>query len=147
MALANDRYKLWKIARVLRTLEAVGLLAEADRLSSQALRWWPDHPGLIVNRVVGLTERGDLAAIDRLDTQLGPKTFPQWMTVPKGLTAAAAGRDRARVRRDCAGPDPDLMQPVYCMLVLAQIGRSRRSLCTRQSSLSALARPQRRGGG
>ena len=28
------------------------------------------------------------------------------MTVPKGLTAAAAGRDRARVRRDCAGPDP-----------------------------------------
>ena len=29
MALANDRYKLWKIARVLRTLEAVGLSAQA----------------------------------------------------------------------------------------------------------------------
>jgi tetratricopeptide (TPR) repeat protein len=122
MALANDRYKVWKIARVLRTLEAVGLSAEADRLSTQAMRWWPDHPGLIVNRVVGLTERGDLAAIDRLDAQLGPKAFPQWMVVPRGLSAAAAGQDRTRVRRDCARIDPDSMQPVYCMLALAQVG-------------------------
>ena len=90
---------------------------------ARRLRWWPDHPGLIVNRVVGLTERGDLAAIDRLDAQLGPKTFPQWMAVPEGLNAAAAGQHLARAAARLApGPIPNSMQPVYCMLVLAQIG-------------------------
>lgn len=119
LSLANDRYKLWKISRVLLTLETEGRGGEAERLFQQGNRWWPNHRALIWQRWVGMLDRGDFAAMERFERSLPRDALPPEARTPLALFAAIRSRDSATARSICAGkPALDLV----CMIGLARLG-------------------------
>ena len=117
MSLANDRYKLAKLVRLIGALEVKGRSGEAESLFRQAARWWPDRPGLATNRMAGMTERGDFAAAGRFGKQVG---LPQ--ALPAGLDAAIAAKDARAARMSCPLEADPSMASIYCMLGLATVG-------------------------
>lgn len=120
MSSANDRYKLWKIARLLRMLETEGQSAEAEPLFLQGSRWWSNHPGLIWNRWMGMLARGDFDAIARFEASLGDNVLPAADRTPPDLLTAIRIGDVATARRLCAGKSERAL--LTCMIALARLG-------------------------
>ena len=119
LSLADDRYKLWKIALVLRALEIQGHSSEAERLFRQGNRWWPSHPALIGNRWEGMLARGDFDAIDRFESGLVPRLPPEERTYPE-LLAAVRNGNTAAAKKFCAERAPS--GSMTCIVALARLG-------------------------
>lgn len=120
LSLANDRYKLWKIARVLETLEVQGRSSEAEQLFRQGNRWWPNHEGLIWNRWEGMLARGDFEAIERLENSFGQDVLPQEDRTRPDLLAAIRTGKTAAAKKFCA--EKPVAAPLTCMFGLARLG-------------------------
>ncbi|HET7709435.1 MAG TPA: winged helix-turn-helix domain-containing protein [Sphingomicrobium sp.] len=114
-SLSNDRFKLWKIGRVLRALETKGDVAEAEVLHRQAERWWPGHPALFWNRWAGKLVAGDYAGMERLEGEL-----PARQRTPAELFAGIRRGDPALVGQSCA--KVQAQRPHLCMVGLAAAG-------------------------
>ena len=114
LSLANDRYKVWKIARVLRTLEDQGHSSEAEELFRQGNRWWPNHEGLIWQRWAGMLARGDFDAIERFEIGL-----PKEARSPPDVLSAIRTGNVAVARRLCAKPTAPYLT---CMIGLTRFG-------------------------
>lgn len=119
LSIANDRYKLWKIALLLWTLEVQGQTEESDRLFGQGMRWWANHPGLIWNRWEGMLARGDFDAIERFEKGLGPDVLPAKDRTPPQILAAIKGGTVSAARTACA-EQPSA--PLTCMIGFARLG-------------------------
>jgi DNA-binding winged helix-turn-helix (wHTH) protein/tetratricopeptide (TPR) repeat protein len=119
-ALANDRYKLKKITRLLRELEIRGRTTEAEQLYRQANRWWPDHSELIWSRWSGMLARGDFDAIQRFEDGLGPDALPANHRAPTRLFAAIRSGKLAEAKQLCA--DNPSSADMLCMAGLARLG-------------------------
>ena len=112
MSLANDRYKLWKLVRMVNALELTGQSEEAEAVYRQATKWWPDTPPLAFGRMVGMAERGDFDAIERFNKD----------ALPAGLNAAIKAKDKAAARKACPREADPSVASVFCMVGLAQAG-------------------------
>jgi hypothetical protein len=111
LSLANDRYKVWKIARVLRTLEVQRHSSEAEQLFRQGNRWWPNHEGLIGQRWVGMLARGDFDAIERFE-----RSLPKEDRTPPDVLSAIRSGNVAVAKRLCVKPTaPYLRRLRWCL--------------------------------
>lgn len=106
LALANDRYKPWKIARVVRLMERHGLTDEADELYRQGNKWWPNNNVLEAQRHNGILASG---RFDELK-QFG---------IEPNLLAAIRTRNVASLNLACSHDDAP---GALCMLGLAHVG-------------------------
>ena len=119
LSIANDRYKLWKISRLLRALEVQGHSSEAERLFRQGNRWWPNHEGLIWNRWAGMLTRGDFAAIERFEKSFSLAALPLEERTPGDVLRAFRTGNAAVAKKLCARPTAPYLT---CFTGLARIG-------------------------
>ena len=106
LALANDRYKPWKIARVVKLMERHGLTDEAEELYRQGHKWWPNNNVLKAQRHHGILASG---RFDELK-QFG---------VEPHLLGAIRTRNAASLKLACSHDDAP---GSLCMLGLAHVG-------------------------
>lgn len=116
-SLVNDRYKVWAIARAVRTLEARGRTSEAEALFAQGSRWWPDSLVLVWSRREGMLARGDFEAMERFEREPGSKVLGTDRT-PSALVAAVREGNAAAAKRICKGSAP----LKACMVALGKLG-------------------------
>lgn len=122
LAHAHDVYVPTKIAWMLKSSEYAGDSGGARQLYQQGSRWWPEFkPMFFRNRVFGLIERGDFAAIQRLELELGAKNLPSDYQSIAPLVAALKSRSIAAAMRACPDTDAYLLN-MRCMLALASLG-------------------------
>jgi DNA-binding winged helix-turn-helix (wHTH) protein len=121
LALANDRYKMWKIAVALRALETEGRSFEAEQLFRQADRWWPRNPIFYQMRWWGMLARGDFGAIEALEKTYPPGLFAPDDHEPATLMAAVRTGDEKRASSFCRQPAA-AASPMTCFVVLQRLG-------------------------
>ena len=125
-SLSNDPYKPAKLARMIRMDEASGRSDDAAQVYAEGRRLWPDDGRMRVNRLIGMAERGDYAALaafaepDVDGRMIGPPTFA-------ALLAAQRGHDLAGVRRVCNSRGITDFTSGLCMTILAELGDPDRS--------------------
>jgi tetratricopeptide (TPR) repeat protein len=120
LSYTHDIYYPTKIAWMLRMLEYSGERDEAQRVYAQAIRWYPDSANLLFrNRLFGLIDRGDFAAILRLEQDLGKDTLPTGYEGSGPLVAALKAKSVPAMRRAC--PDSRSLI-IRCMVALAMVG-------------------------
>ena len=147
LAIANDRYKMWKIARLLRTLEAEGHSGEAERLYREGNRWWPNHEILMWSRWLGLVTRGNFDGIVRFEKGIPLDVMPlEDRTRPDVLRAIRTG-NAAAARKLCAAPTAPYLT---CFVGLASWASWTRPLPSPRKSIRGCAAgrgPKRSGCG
>jgi tetratricopeptide (TPR) repeat protein len=124
-SLANDPYKPAKMARMIRMLEASGRSGEADSVYSEATRLWPDGNRMAEARILGLAERGDYGAIERI-ARANPGEVPDSARIGR-LISARERHDLAGARSACSGSGLDPLTLAQCMTILADLGDRDRS--------------------
>jgi hypothetical protein len=108
----------YKIGHMLRTLEVTGQSVEAADLYRQSRRWWPKQQILYWNRFIGILERGDFEALDRLQREAARDAGVQERAPLLG--SAVKAKSASAVRRACAHQPADNQS--LCMLALARVG-------------------------
>lgn len=127
LALANDPYKPGKLALMIRILEEKGDERDASRLFNQAMRWWPNHPAIVWNRLVGIEFRGDYAALEKLESEVGDD-LPLDRRVTAELVPAIRAHDRLGALRACNTAKMRWTTQSLCMTALADLGEMDRAL-------------------
>jgi hypothetical protein len=120
-SLAEDQYVPGKIAGLVGVLEADGQSKEADAIYRRGVLLWPHVQFIFWRRVIGISERGDFDALERLEQQIGSAAFPAGYQPIRPLAEAVRSRSIARVREACAKMPGDL-RSAQCMLSMAQVG-------------------------
>jgi hypothetical protein len=122
LSYTHDVYVPQKIAWMLKTLEFAKESDEAHELYEQAARWWPGFkPMFFRNRLYGLVERGDFAAIQQLERDVGPTKFMPQYRDSSALVAALKSKSQPALRRTCATGE-DILVNLRCMIALAMLG-------------------------
>lgn len=116
VSLAHDPYMPFKIAMALRALEANGQTQEADELYRKSTRWWPGNGPIFHFRISGMIQRGDFAAALKFSKEADPKA------PVSPVLGALATRASASIKKACGRTDLQNIEPILCMLGLAQIG-------------------------
>ena len=119
LAIANDRYKMWKIARLLRTLEAEGHSGEAERLFREGDRWWPNHEILIWNRWVGMLTRGNFDGIVRFEKGISLDVMPLEDRTPADVLRAIRTGNATAANKLCTAPTAPYLT---CFVGLGHLG-------------------------
>jgi len=120
LSYAHDRYNLFKITDMLRTLEFTGDSGGARELYQQGIRWYPDlKVEFAGNRFVGLLDRADLDGVNRLEKEVGPDAFSPDYRSSGAMTLN--WKSRSAVNQACPRAEYYLVQ-ARCMLTLANLG-------------------------
>jgi len=121
-SLAHDQFQPEKISLMLRMLDAAGDSANADEYYRQIIRWWPDYRNIMWSRASGMIDRGDYAAIERYERQVGPNDRPLYYEPLAPAAAAARTRSLAAARKACPLPGTTSLKTIFCINVLATVG-------------------------
>jgi hypothetical protein len=121
LAHAHDVYVPTKIAWMLKSSEYAGESAAARELYQQGARWWPEFkPMFFRNRLFGLIDRGDFAAMQRLEQEIDLEDLPSGYTSSSVLVAALKAKSASAAKGACASDD--FWLSVRCMLLLSSLG-------------------------
>ena len=118
MSLANDPYKPGKLGGLIGRLEALGETDEAAMLFASAVRWWPNYRVLYLERMNGMAERGDLAAVASFARQAPAGMVP----VEPERTELLASGNAAAVKAACAGVVQQNPMGPLCLIALTKAG-------------------------
>jgi DNA-binding winged helix-turn-helix (wHTH) protein/TolB-like protein len=121
-SLAHDQFQPEKISMMLRMMEAAGATANADEYYAQIVRWWPDYENMVWSRVSGMVDRGNYAAIERFERQVGAKSLPLYYEPMAPAAAAARTHNLAAAKKACPLPGTDSLKTIFCINVLASVG-------------------------
>jgi len=121
-SLAADEFIPVKIGLTLRMLEATGQKEEAERLYRQEQRWWPDDESIFWDRVYGMMDRGDFAALALFRSELRSEKLSAALEAVPPLANAVRSRDVAGARKTCPLVQPGSFKRDLCMLVFARLG-------------------------
>jgi DNA-binding winged helix-turn-helix (wHTH) protein/tetratricopeptide (TPR) repeat protein len=127
ISLAKDPLNPFKLARMVRLLEETGRSADADRLFRQSIRWWPDHPAIYWNRLVGIEARGDYGELERFAREVDGDKLPLDREAASAVIAGARSGDHAGVAHVCASPGLRWTTQFLCVTALARLGDLDRS--------------------
>jgi DNA-binding winged helix-turn-helix (wHTH) protein/tetratricopeptide (TPR) repeat protein len=127
ISLAKDSLNPFKLARMIRLLEQTGRSADADRLFRQSIRWWPDHPAIYWNRLVGIEARGDYGELERFAREVDGDKLPLDRQAASAIIAGARSGDRAGAAHVCASPGLRWTTQFLCVTALARLGDLDRS--------------------
>jgi DNA-binding winged helix-turn-helix (wHTH) protein/tetratricopeptide (TPR) repeat protein len=122
VSLAKDPLNPFKLARMLRLLEATGHATDAERLFQQSIRWWPDFPLIYWSRLVGIEEHGDYANLERYEAEVDGDKLPLNRDTAKRVLAALRAGDRAGVAGACAVDGLRWTTQFLCMTAFADLG-------------------------
>jgi TolB-like protein len=122
LSYTHDPYAPIKIGHMLQMLEFTGATAEANELSQNGERWWPEFKGTFWrNRLLGLLVRGDFQAIGGLEKQ---KPRPQYRS-SADIIAALDSKSAPALRAACAdalGDNVDPYFPLRCLVAFNKLG-------------------------
>jgi DNA-binding winged helix-turn-helix (wHTH) protein/TolB-like protein/tetratricopeptide (TPR) repeat protein len=121
-SLAHDQFQPEKISLMLRMLDAAGNSANAEEYYRQIVRWWPDYRNIMWSRASGMIDRGDYAAIERYERQVGQEDRPLYYEPLAPAAAAARTKSLAAARRACPLPGTTSLKTIFCINVLAAVG-------------------------
>ena len=122
LSYTHDLYVPTKIGRMLRMFELGGDKDAARDLYQQGVRWWPEFKRrFFSNRLSGLIMRGDFAAMQRLEQEVGTVNLPPAYPGTGALAAAMTSKSPPAVKRACAGID-DFWMEARCMVALSSVG-------------------------
>jgi DNA-binding winged helix-turn-helix (wHTH) protein/TolB-like protein/tetratricopeptide (TPR) repeat protein len=121
-SLAHDQFQPEKISLMLRMLDAAGNSANAEEYYRQIVRWWPDYRNIMWSRASGMIDRGDYAAIERYERQVGPEDRPLYYEPLAPAAAAARTKSLAAARKACPLPGTTSLKTIFCINVLAAVG-------------------------
>jgi DNA-binding winged helix-turn-helix (wHTH) protein/TolB-like protein len=121
-SLAHDQFQPEKISLMLRMLDAAGNSANADEYYRQIIRWWPDYRNIMWSRASGMIDRGDYAAIERYERQVGPDDRPLYYEPLAPAAVAARTKSLAAARKACPLPGTTSLKTIFCINVLATVG-------------------------
>jgi tetratricopeptide (TPR) repeat protein len=121
-SLSHDKFQPEKISLILRMLEAAGDTANADEYWAQIIRWWPDYQNMMWSRVSGMIDRGNYAAIERFEKQVGEKNWPLYYEPLTPAAIAASTKSLAAAQKACPLPGTDSLKTIFCINVLATVG-------------------------
>jgi DNA-binding winged helix-turn-helix (wHTH) protein len=124
VSLAKSPLDPFTLARMLRMLEETGDTRNADRLFSQSIRWWPDHPMIYWSRLVGIEARGDYAELERYAGEVDGDKLPLNRDTASQVIAKARAHDRNGVRLACAKDGLRSTTQFLCLTALADLGDS-----------------------
>jgi TolB-like protein len=114
LSLAHDQYMPYKIALMLRLLEATGRGADATDLYRQSMHWWPHNGAIVWFRQTGMLQRGDFEAAQRFGDELGGKSKPSPILLAINRKSLPALRGACPGARD--------LEATMCMLGFARLG-------------------------
>lgn len=121
-SLAPDPFVGTKLGLAMRLFEATGHGALADQLYRDAARWWPEKSDYFYDRLSGMMDRGDFAAIAAFERAVGPTHWPQGYRSVASLAAAIERRSEPDVRAYCSTVPPGSLHDIMCILALADVG-------------------------
>jgi TolB-like protein len=118
----HDVYVPTKIAWMLKALETAGERDAAADLHRQGARWWPEFkPMFFRNRLFGLIEVNDAAAMSNLEKEAGSADLPRNYVDSDAIAAAVKAKSIPSLRAACPASD-DYFLNLRCMIALASIG-------------------------
>ena len=121
-SLAADEFVPVKIALTLRMLEATGQKEEAERLYQQEQRWWSDDESIFWDRVYGMMDRGDFAALAQFKSEIRSGKLSAALEPVPPLASAVRSKDLSAARKACPVVQPGSFKRDLCMLVYARLG-------------------------
>ena len=128
LSYTHDPYAPMKIGHMLMMLEYTRADKDADELSRNGSRWWPEFKGSFVrNRVMGLLVRGDFPGIRRLSQQPDVKDNSAFQG-SAAIISALDSNSVAALRRACAavfGSDLNSVPPflpLQCLVAFNSLG-------------------------
>jgi len=122
LSYTHNPYDQFKIREMLRTLEFVGEKQDAEDLYRRGARWWPEFKVTFFrNRLWGLLERGDFAAMPRVEEEVETAALPPDYQKSGPITDAVRSKSLPGVRRACAGAEA-FIPAIRCMIALAMVG-------------------------
>ena len=127
LSLAKDPYMPTKLARMIRIVEEQGDDDDADQLFRRSMRWWPNQPVIIWNRLVGIEFHGDYRALERFEGEVGTDDLPLNRDVATKLIGAVRVHDRSAALRACRGDKMGWTTQSLCMTALADLGEAGRA--------------------
>ena len=123
-SLNDDQFVPYKIALVLRLLEATGRSDEAEQLYRQSYQWWPDHSIIIWDRIYGIMDRGDFPALARFKNELAGDNLSSDLSdslkIIPPLVADVNRRDVVALRKECALDQPASFKRDLCTVAFTQ---------------------------
>jgi DNA-binding winged helix-turn-helix (wHTH) protein/tetratricopeptide (TPR) repeat protein len=120
-SLAADIYAPSKIAQAIMMFEAAGDSERARALYQRGVRLWPYTRFLFKLRVEGIAERGDFAALEQLQREIGPPNLPPYYASVLALARAVRAGSTPAAKAACPKDSVDLMI-AECMVAFAQLG-------------------------
>jgi len=117
-----EPYNPIRLDFLIQALEIDGQSEEASRIAAKGQRWWPDHGAFNWSRVMGMSARGDVAALERFDRTTPVNLIPYDREAVSGALAAASKGDGPGVRRACVGAGPHGSTRQICMALLVRAG-------------------------
>ena len=121
-SLAADEFIPVKIGLTLRTLEATGQKEEAEQLYRRDQRWWPDDESIFWDRVYGMMDRGDFAALAQFKNEVRSGKLSAALEPVPPLASAVRSKNLSAARKACPVVQPGSFKRDLCMLVYARLG-------------------------
>jgi TolB-like protein len=124
LAFTRAPYSPFMIRGMLQTLEFTGDNETLGELYPQAVRWYPGWKlSFFRNRLYGLLERGDFAAIERLEKDVGADVLPPEYTRTGVIGAAIKSKSQPALRRICVSATPEeFYLAIRCVIAFGIIG-------------------------
>jgi hypothetical protein len=124
LAYTRAPYSAFMIRGMLQTLEFTGDSETLGELYPQAVRWYPGwKPSFFRNRLYGLLYRGDFAAMERLEKEVGADVLPADYVSSGVIGAAIKSKSQPALRRICAPATPEeFYLAIRCVIAFAVIG-------------------------
>lgn len=120
-SLGDDPYAPGKINFALRSIGATGGTVEGAPLLSDVENWWPKDVNWIPSSVSGMIDGGDFEGIRRFEHEIAPfisNDYPLATPIVNG----AMVHDLAGTKRVCGRQQPESLNAILCVLVLARLG-------------------------
>lgn len=122
LSYSHNSYVPTKIGWMLAMLELGGDRDAARELYQQGVRWWPEFKlQFLRNRLSGLIQRGDFAAMPRLEQEVGAENLNPDYAPSGALAGAIKAKSLAGAKQACTGVVNFLMD-VRCMIALSSLG-------------------------
>jgi len=124
LAYTRQPYDFFMIRTMLRTFEFAGDSESVRELYPEAVRWYPGlKASFFRNRLYGLLYRGDFAAMQRLEDEVGPDAFAADYTRSGRIVAALKSKSQPALRKVCApATREEFLLGIRCLIAFGTIG-------------------------
>jgi tetratricopeptide (TPR) repeat protein len=122
IAYSQDQYYSPNAGTLIQLLEIDGRHREAEAVYADAIQRWPNSWQLRWNRIMGLSARGEFAALERFASTISKSDFTFDAEVLQSALAAYRHGDRPTLRKSCATAKLRASTRQTCVALLSAAG-------------------------